>query len=126
MELIDQVSVKREKAVEDLHTLRMLQLARASRQAFAASVKYRLSRIHELDVMRTVAHDEYEEAVTLLNKADIQVGQMHQFLVTNGTAIASLSSLRLSPIPSISDLESSVASVLHDHTPSTTSIHSNS
>ena len=104
----------------------MLQLAHASRQAFAASVKYRLLCIHELDVMHTVAHDEYEEAVTLLNKADIQVGQMHQFLVTNGTAIASLSSLRLSPIPSISDLESSVASVLHDHTPSTTSIHSNS
>ena len=30
MELIDQVSVKREKAVEDLHTLQMLQLARDS------------------------------------------------------------------------------------------------
>ncbi|KAG6379038.1 hypothetical protein JVT61DRAFT_11467 [Boletus reticuloceps] len=124
--LIDQVSAKRENIIEDLHTLQMLQLAHASRQAFAARVKYRLTCIHELDVMRTVAHDKYEEAITHLNKVDLQVGEMRHFLVTNGTSITSLSALKLSPVPSISDSESSVASVLHDHAPSATSTHPDS
>ena len=48
----------------------MLQLAQASHAAFAASTKYRLTHIHELNIMHTIAHDEYEEAAALLKNAD--------------------------------------------------------
>ena len=41
----------------------MLELAWESLDAFAANEKYRCLCIHELDIMRTVAVDEFEEAV---------------------------------------------------------------
>jgi hypothetical protein len=92
----------------------MLQLACASREAFAASTKYRLTHVHELDVMRTIAHDEYEEAATLLKNADRQIGELRHFLTTNGTGIVALSSLNLLPVPSHSNTESSVDAISHD------------
>lgn len=97
--ILTSVSAKRDHEVEDLHTLRMLQLARASREAFAAQVRLRLTRIHELDVMRTIAYDEYEEAMELLRQADRQIGEVRQAISSRGTTIAMLSSLRLSPTP---------------------------
>ena len=63
-----QASAIRSQEVEDLHSLRMLELARASLDAFAANEKYRRLRICELDIMRTVAVDEFEEAVVLRKK----------------------------------------------------------
>ncbi|KAI5992718.1 hypothetical protein EDD15DRAFT_2367995 [Pisolithus albus] len=94
------VSTKRDREVDDLHNLRVLQLARASREAFAAQVRLRLRRIQELDVMRTIAYDEYEEALSLLRQADRQVGEVRHTISSAGTSIATLSSLRLSPVPS--------------------------
>lgn len=88
----------------------MLQLARASREAFAAQAKYRLLRIRELDVMRTVAHDEYEEAQFFVRDADRQIGDIRHTLSTLGVPLVddSLScmvpTVKLSPVPSCSDL----------------------
>lgn len=104
--ILTSVSAKRDHEVEDLHTLRMLQLARASREAFAAQVRLRLTRIHELDVMRTIAYDEYEEAMELLRQADRQIGEVRQAISSRGTTIATLSSLRLSPVPTTSSVSS--------------------
>lgn len=89
----------------------MLQLAHASREAFAAKVKFHLSYIHELDVMRTIAHDEYEEAVCDLKNAKSQIGEMRHNLATRGTRIATLSSLTLSPVPQIHSSDSSESSL---------------
>ena len=77
----------------------MLQLAHASREVLAAKVKFRLLSIHELDVMRTIAHDKYEEAIFDLKKAESQIGEMRHVLTTRGTEITTLSSLKLSPVP---------------------------
>ena len=81
-----------------MHCRRMLQLARASREAFAAHVKYRAKRIHELDVMRIIARDEFEEAVSLVKVADLQVGELRHVLSVDGIEFAPFSSLRPSPI----------------------------
>lgn len=104
--ILTTVSAKRDHEVEDLHTLRMLQLARASREAFAAQVRLHRRRIHELDVMRTIAYDEYEEALKLLRQADRQIGEMRHTISSRGTSIATLSSLKLSPVPSTSSMSS--------------------
>ena len=61
--IMHQASAIRSQEVEDLHSLCMLELAWESLDAFAANEKYRCLCIHELDIMRTVAVDEFEEAV---------------------------------------------------------------
>ncbi|KAI5987637.1 hypothetical protein EDD15DRAFT_2371997 [Pisolithus albus] len=104
--ILTTASAERGHEVEDLHTLRMLQLARASREAFAAQVGLRLKRIHELDVMRTIAYDEYEEALKLLRQADRQIGELRHTISSRGMNITTLSSLRLSPVPSMSSMSS--------------------
>jgi len=102
----------------------MLQLAQVSRTAFAASTKYHLTCIHELDVMHTIAHDEYEEAATLSKNADYQIGELQCFLTANGTGIIRLSSLNLSPVPANSylDAESFINDISHDHSVSQSSL----
>ncbi|KAI5991034.1 hypothetical protein EDC04DRAFT_2613982 [Pisolithus marmoratus] len=115
--ILTSISAKRDNKVEDLHTLRMLQLARASRKAFAAQVRLRLTRIHELDVMRTIAYDEYEEALELLRQADRQIGEVRQTISKRGTTIATVSSLRLSPVPTTSSV-SSLDGISNDRSPS--------
>ncbi|KAI6021939.1 hypothetical protein EDC04DRAFT_2607112 [Pisolithus marmoratus] len=115
--ILTSISAKRDNEVEDLHTLRMLQLARASREAFAAQVRLRLTRIHELDVMRTIAYDEYEEALELLRQADRQIGEVRQTISKRGTTIATVSSLRLSPVPTTSSV-SSLDGISNDRSPS--------
>ena len=65
-----QASARRAQEVGDLHLLRMLQLARASRSAFATHVTYCCLRLQEIEVMCTIVVDECEEAETCLRKAD--------------------------------------------------------
>ncbi|KAI6044769.1 hypothetical protein EDC04DRAFT_2889446 [Pisolithus marmoratus] len=115
--ILTSISAKRDNEVEDLHTLRMLQLAHASREAFAAQVRLCLTRIHELDVMRTIAYDEYEEALELLRQADRQIGEVRQTISKRGTTIATVSSLRLSPVPTTSSV-SSLDGISNDRSPS--------
>ncbi|KAI6008952.1 hypothetical protein EDC04DRAFT_2610803 [Pisolithus marmoratus] len=95
----------------------MLQLAHASRKAFAAQVRLRLTRIHELDVMRTIAYDEYEEALELLRQADRQIGEVRQTISKRGTTITTVSSLRLSLVPTTSSV-SSLDGISNDRSPS--------
>ncbi|KAI6009475.1 hypothetical protein F5J12DRAFT_891582 [Pisolithus orientalis] len=92
---------QRDQEVDDLHTLHMLQLAHASCEAFAAQVKLHLMQIHKLNVMHTIAYDEYEEALKLLRTADCQVGKVQQTISSSRTTITTLSSLRLSPVPTM-------------------------
>lgn len=82
-----QASAIRSQEVEDLHSLCMLELARASLDAFAANEKYRRLRIRELDIMRTVAVDEFEEAVVLRKKAERQIGEVRHMLSSGGTDV---------------------------------------
>ncbi|KAL4062769.1 hypothetical protein V8B97DRAFT_1144880 [Scleroderma yunnanense] len=100
--LLTAASVKRSAEVEDLHSLRILQLARASREVFAAQAKYHHLRIREIDIMRMVAVGEYEEAVANLKNADRQIGEVRHDLSSNGTALSE-GKLIFSPIDGISD-----------------------
>ncbi|KAI6022477.1 hypothetical protein BKA83DRAFT_4493801 [Pisolithus microcarpus] len=70
--------------VEDLRSHRTLQLARATRDAFAAGVRYRHLRLREIELMRIMATDEYEEAEALLKAADRQIGEVKHILNCEG------------------------------------------
>ena len=70
--------------VEDLHSHNMLQLARASRDAFAAYLRFHRLRVKELDMMRTIAADECEQAEVFLRKADWQIGEIKHVLDREG------------------------------------------
>ena len=70
------MSHKRSSELEDLHSLCMLQLAQASREAFATHAKYWHLRIQEIEVMCLIAVDEYEEAEAAIQNADHQVGEV--------------------------------------------------
>ncbi|KIJ57942.1 hypothetical protein HYDPIDRAFT_34656 [Hydnomerulius pinastri MD-312] len=89
--LMTTVSVPRSREVEDLHSLRMLQLARATRDALKAHKTYHRLRIRELDVMRTIAVDELEEAHTLFQQAEKQIGEVRHVLNENGADLSAKS-----------------------------------
>jgi len=100
------MSAKRSQDVEDLHSTRMLQLARASREAFAAYAKYRLLRLHEVDVLRTIAYDDFEEAQSFVKDADRQIGELRHDMSSSGVPLfqgRGSASVKLSPVPSCSD-----------------------
>ena len=81
----------------------MLQLARASRATFTATTKYRLLRIRELDIMRTIAFEEYQESQGCAKAAGRQVGEVRNILTSQGLSLFEDPidlPLRLSPIPS--------------------------
>lgn len=82
-----QVSARKSREIEDLHSLRMLELSRASRRAFFAQVQYCRLRLQEIEVMRTIAVDECEEAEARLKRADSQIGEIRHLLHANGTAL---------------------------------------
>ena len=65
----------------------MLQLARASREAFAAHAKYQRLRIQEIEIMRLSAVDDYEEAAAVVQRADHQIGELRHTLTSNGRAV---------------------------------------
>ena len=54
----------------------MLNLARLTRDAFAAKPRYRSIRIKELEMMQAIATDQYEETQSLLRKAEWQIGEI--------------------------------------------------
>jgi hypothetical protein len=68
--------VTRHKEVEDLSSYCMLELARASYDAFHAEERYKHLRIHEIDAMCAIAIDEYEEAMCLRKRATGQIGEI--------------------------------------------------
>lgn len=70
--------------VETLRSHRTLELARASREAFAAGVRYHRLRLREIELMRIMATDEYEEAEALLKAADRQIGEIRHILNCEG------------------------------------------
>lgn len=99
--------------MEHLHSFRMLQLARASRAAFAAKTRFSILRVQELDVLRTIAYEEYEEAQCQLTEADHQIGDVRNILARSGSALFEEPAkfpLRFSPAPSCSDASNSIPS----------------
>jgi hypothetical protein len=80
-------AMKKSREVEDLESLRMLQLARASRHSFSAQVQYCRLRLQEIEVMRTIAMDECDAAEAALQRAESQVGELRHVLHSNGTAL---------------------------------------
>jgi len=75
-----QVSAERSQEAEDLHLRRMLQLARASRDALAARLKHCRLRLQEIDVMRTITAEELEETEASLRRANEQVEEMEHLV----------------------------------------------
>ncbi|KAI9568507.1 hypothetical protein HD554DRAFT_2172292 [Boletus coccyginus] len=82
-----QESAKESKEVENLHSFRMLQLAHASRDAFAASVWYHRLRLKELEIMRTIATDRCDQAKVWLKQADWQIGEIKHILDRDRTGL---------------------------------------
>ncbi|KAI6100206.1 hypothetical protein F5141DRAFT_324555 [Pisolithus sp. B1] len=70
--------------VEVLRSHRTLQVARATRNELAASVKYHRLRLQEIELMRTMVIDECEEAEALLKAADRQIGEIKHTLNCEG------------------------------------------
>lgn len=62
--------------MEDLQSMRLLELARASRASVAAFSKYKELRLKEFEIMYTVAQDECDEATSWLKDVEWQVGQV--------------------------------------------------
>lgn len=73
--------------VERIRALHMLELARASRDAFAAHLRYHRLRIKELDIMRVVATDGCDQAEAFLQKADWQIGEIKYILNRDGIGL---------------------------------------
>jgi hypothetical protein len=73
--------------VEKIHALHMLELARASRDAFAAHLRFHRLRIKELDIMRVVATDRCDQAEAFLQKADWQIGEVKHILDRDGIGL---------------------------------------
>ncbi|KAF8430679.1 hypothetical protein L210DRAFT_3508208 [Boletus edulis BED1] len=64
-----------------------LQLAWASRDTFAASLRFHHLRVKELDMMRTIAANEAEQAEVFLRKAEWQIGELKHTLDVEGTGL---------------------------------------
>lgn len=77
----------RSKEVDDHYSRRMLELSRASYDAFVANERYRRLRLREIDIMRAVAVDELEEAITVRKRAGGQIGEVRHILSISGTAL---------------------------------------
>ena len=73
--------------VESINALHMLQLARASRDTFAAHLRYHRLRIKELDIMRVIATNRCDQAETFLKKADWQIGEIKHILDREGIGL---------------------------------------
>ncbi|KAI6026894.1 hypothetical protein BKA83DRAFT_4588979 [Pisolithus microcarpus] len=69
----------------------MLQLAHASRDAFAAGIQYHRLCLQEIEMMRIMVTDEYEEAEALLKAADCQIGQVKHSLNCEGRGAFNIS-----------------------------------
>jgi hypothetical protein len=76
--------VKRDPEVDELRSMRLMQLVRASRATFAARAKYQRLRLQELDIVRSLAVDDSEEADTLLKDAEWQAGEVKHTLQRDG------------------------------------------
>lgn len=84
---IMQASVKRNSELEDLHAMRLLELVRASRATFTAHAKYQRLRLKELDIVRSMAIDECEEAESLLKEVEWQAGEVKNAVDQDGPGL---------------------------------------
>ncbi|KAH7906892.1 hypothetical protein BJ138DRAFT_1104763 [Hygrophoropsis aurantiaca] len=84
--LVTTIVPPRTKDVDDLHSRRLLELARASHDAFVAKQKYQRLRLREIEALYTIAMEEYEEAALLSKKSREQIGELRHMLSINGTA----------------------------------------
>jgi hypothetical protein len=78
---------------EDLHSHDMLQLARASRDALAAYLRFHRLRVKELDMMRAIAANECDQAEIFLRKAEWQIGEIKHILNHEGGGLLEQSTL---------------------------------
>ena len=62
----------------------MLNLARLSRDVYAAKMQYQCLRMQELEMMRAVVKDEHEETQVSLSQMECQIGQIHKQLYDSG------------------------------------------
>ncbi|KAH7914941.1 hypothetical protein BJ138DRAFT_1142634 [Hygrophoropsis aurantiaca] len=66
----------------------VLQLARATRNAFAAQEKHKKCHVKVLEVMRSIAVGELEEATKLRTAAEMYVGEIRNFVNTGDSGEA--------------------------------------
>lgn len=62
----------------------MLSLARLNRDACTAKMQYQRIRMQELEMMRAIVEDEYEETQVSLSRAEGQIGQIRKQLYDSG------------------------------------------
>ncbi|KAI9453752.1 hypothetical protein HD554DRAFT_2043271 [Boletus coccyginus] len=70
--------------VRDHMNKQMLDLARMTREVYAAKMQYQRLRMQELEMIKLVMGDELEETQGCLNQMERQVGQIHQDLLDSG------------------------------------------
>ncbi|KAG2359052.1 hypothetical protein BDR07DRAFT_1488711 [Suillus spraguei] len=66
---------------------RMLELSRVTRQAITARLQYQRIRYHELDLIKSILHDENELAQTQLIAIDTQISSLQNTLEDGGVPI---------------------------------------
>ncbi|KAH0827340.1 hypothetical protein J3R83DRAFT_3970 [Lanmaoa asiatica] len=118
-----QVSISQKtRELEDLCSLHLLQLARASRSTLAAHMTYRCLHLQEIEVMCTIAIDECEEAEVCLRRADKQIGEIRNVLHTNGTVLGDSSITLFDAAHARGDNESSLQTEESDYKSQTSSV----
>ena len=73
--------------MEDLHSYRILELARASCDSFHAKERYKRLCLCEIKILRSIAVDEYEEASSLRKSAEGQIGEVRHLQSLRGSTL---------------------------------------
>ena len=92
--------------IEDLHAMRLLQLAHASCATFAVCEKYHRLRHKELKIMHLMAMDDCEESEALSKDSVWQLGEVKNVVNKEGLGFFSRSSALFPEAENHSDLES--------------------
>ena len=88
-----QTSAMSPDGAQHLHSHDMLQLAWASRDTFAACLRFHRLRVKELEMMCVIASNECEQAEAFLRKAEWQIGEIKHALDVEGAGLLEQSTL---------------------------------
>lgn len=92
--------------IEDLHAMRLLQLARASRATFSACETYHHLQLKKLQIMRLMAMDDCKELEALSKDGVRQLGEVKNVVNKEGLGFFSRTSGLFPEAENHSDLES--------------------
>ena len=76
------------KEVSEYINHQRLDLARLSQDTYTVKMQYQCLRMQELEMMRALVEDEYEETQVSLNQTKCEIGQIRKQLYHSGGIIA--------------------------------------